>query len=89
MTTHSSGQPLNRRLNEERFVPLTSQEQTELSAKLLDAIENEDAPARRAIRDQLVERHLRLVSAIARGYEHKLDAEEAFAVGAVALTEDM
>jgi len=89
VTTHKGETPLHRRIGDARFAPLTSEDQTRITTELAAAIAAGDERARRRLRDELIERHLRLVAAIGKGYEHKLDAEDIFAVGVVALTEAM
>lgn len=80
---------LHKKVNEERFKPISSAEQDIIIKNLTDAINNNDEIGKRIIRDELIERHLRLIIMIGRGYEHKLDPDEIFAIGAVALTEAM
>lgn len=75
--------PLHRRLGEARFAPLTIEREQELAAAWHAA---SDESERRAIRNELIERHLRLVVYIGRGYEHRLAREEIMSVGALALT---
>lgn len=89
MTTSRADAPLYKRLHEPRFAPLTKQDQDRISAELAQAVADGDERRRRRLRDELVERHLRLVVSISAGYAHKLDREEGFAVGVVALTEAM
>ena len=89
MNTHKGGDPLSLRLGDGRFAPLTAADTARIAAELSAAIAAGDTAARRRVRDELIERHLRLVVAIGRGYEHRLDREEIFAVGAAALSEAM
>lgn len=86
---HTGAEPLNRKLGDVRFAPLSSTDQARISADLTKAINDNDVRARRRLRDELIERHLRLVVSIAKGYEKRIDADEAFAVGVVALSEAM
>lgn len=69
--------------------PLTRDDEARLAAEITAALEAGDTARHRRARNELVERHLRLVVMIGRSYEHKLDREEIMAVGALALTEAM
>lgn len=89
MTTHKGNQPLHRRLGDGRFEPLTAEDVERINKALTAAIANNDETSRRRIRNELIERHMRLIASIGKGYEHKLNAEDILAVGAVALTEAM
>lgn len=88
MSTSKGASPLHRRLSESRFEPLTREDEIRLGAELTEARETGNERRRRKVRDELIERHLRLVSSIA-GQFTRLPEEEAFAVGCVALTEAM
>ena len=89
VTTHKGSDPLSRRLGDERFAPLTADDVRTIGAGLLAARAAGDERAERRLRDQLVERHLRLVVALGKGYQHKLDPEDILAVGSLALMEAM
>jgi RNA polymerase sigma factor (sigma-70 family) len=90
MNTHKGGDPLlPQRLGDERFAPLTGEDSARISAALSAAIAAGDVAARRRLRDELIERHLRLVVSIGRGYEHRLEREDIFAIGTAALVEAM
>lgn len=89
MTSYKGGDPLSRKLGDERFRPLTSDDVKSIGAGLLAARAAGDTRAEHRLRDELVERHLRLVVALGKGYQHKLDAEDIFAVGSLALIEAM
>lgn len=89
VTSYKGGDPLSRRLGDERFAPLTADDVRIIGAGLLAARAAGDERAERRLRDQLVERHLRLVVALGKGYQHKLDPEDILAVGSLALMEAM
>jgi RNA polymerase primary sigma factor len=86
---HTGENPLSRQLSEDRFAPLTSDDQTRIIRDLAQAIADCDNKAEQRIRHELIERHLRLVLSLTKGYEKRLDQEEAFAVGVLALSEAM
>jgi len=89
VTSHKGGDPLSRRLGDERFAPLTSDDVRRIGDGLLAARAAGDERQERRLRDELVERHLRLVVALGKGYQHKLDQEDVLAVGSLALMEAM
>ncbi len=89
MNTHRGEIPLSQQLGDERFAPLTGADAARIGAELAAAIASGDETSRRRLRDELIERHLRLVVSIGRGYEHRLDREDIFAIGTAALVEAM
>lgn len=89
VTSYKEGDPLSRRLGDERFAPLTADDVRTIGAGLLAARAAGDERAERRLRDELVERHLRLVVGLGKGYQHKLDPEDILAVGSLALMEAM
>jgi RNA polymerase primary sigma factor len=89
VTSHKGGDPLSRKLGDERFAPLTSDDVKRIGDGLLAARAAGDKAAERRLRDELVERHLRLIVALGKGYQHKLDSEDILAVGSLALMEAM
>lgn len=88
MGAAKGGSPLHRRLSESRFEPLTREDEIRLGNELTEARAAGNDRARRKVRDELIERHLRLVSSIAQQFT-RLQEEDGFAVGCVALTEAM
>jgi RNA polymerase primary sigma factor len=74
------------RLQEEQFLPLTREREEELSQAFLIAEANDDQDAMKAIREEFVNRHLRLIIYIGKGYKRSLEMDEIFAVGLLALT---
>lgn len=74
------------RLNEPPFEPLTDEREAVLAERLTAARADGDADEAAAVRDELIERHLRLVLHIGRAYSKVLDRDEMFAVGCLALT---
>ncbi len=78
-----STKPLHLRLGEPRFEPLTEEREKQLAAEWKTA----DKKRKQAIKEELVERHLRLVLHIGKGYEKRLTTEDIFATGALALTQ--
>lgn len=69
-----------------RFEPLTREEEEAIAARLVAAIEANDEQTRSEICAVLIERNLRLIMYIGRQYGKRLDREEIFSVGCVALT---
>ncbi len=66
------------------FDPLTEERDAELRAVLA----GDPTPAEeRAVRDELIRRHLRLVLHIGKGYRHRLSDEDILSVGSLALTQ--
>lgn len=89
VTSHKGGDALSSKLGDERFAPLTSDDVRRIGDGLLAARAAGDERAERRLRDELVERHLRLIVALGKGYSHRLAAEDIFAVGSLALMEAM
>jgi len=75
------------RLGEEEFEPLKPEEEIEYGQRLAEAILDGDLILKNQIRDELVKRHLRLVLFIGKNYRAKLDQDEIFAVGSLALVQ--
>lgn len=78
---------LRQRLNRPEFDPLTQEREAELGALYREALEAEDNATLTAVRDELINRHLRLVIKIGKQYQSKLEWEDIFATGALALTQ--
>jgi len=73
-------------LDDPRFRPLEAGEEDQYAERLTQAREEGNDAVVKAIRDELIERHLRLVVHIAKNYP-ALDLEEGFSVGCLALTQ--
>lgn len=76
--------PLAKRLGEPQFEPLTLERERELGARLKRAKTDEE---RKAVRDEIILAHMRLVMHIGRGYENRLPQDEIMSVGALALSQ--
>ena len=74
------------RLNEEQFAPMTKDRDDELSNLFVEAEKANDTELIKKIREEYVNRHLRLILYIGKGYKRALDNDDIFSVGLVALT---
>lgn len=75
---------LREALSGKSYAPLTIERDFELRV-ILQA--DPTSAQRRAVRDELIKRHLRMVLHIGRGYRHRLSEEDILAVGSLALTQ--
>lgn len=74
------------RLNEEQFAPMTKDRDDELSNLFVEAEKANDTETIKKIKEEYVNRHLRLILYIGKGYKRSLDNDDIFSVGLVALT---
>jgi len=77
---------LQDRLQEEQFAPFTREREEELESEFAIAMENNDEHTMKVLREELVNRHMRLIFYIGKRYKRSLDMEEIFSVGLLALT---
>ena len=74
------------RLNEEPYQPLTREREEELNQLFIKATEKGDEETIKKVREEFVNRHLRLILYIGKRYQRALEFEDIFAVGLLALT---
>lgn len=77
---------LLQRLGEDRFRPMTRDEEQASKDRLLRAVAAGDEATEKRIREELIERNLRLIMYIGKPYTKKLEPDEVMAIGSLALT---